>query len=314
MVNAQQGFHVEHEALQLAASRLPQQSSALTKIRGAVTARQVAGESFGKVSGSPSAASGHSQTIQQLAENLQAKAKRVDELTQGVSGSDADVKSFDDQQTEKQKVQGAAIPGAEIIHNADGHDSLLITPTNKDWSPFELPNTAGNHQGFNVNTPAGWLDSSHTYTVDTQTTIPWATGKDEFTKALIENPTPGPDLPATTEGSTNDALDLGQSSISSHLAGYGHVSSYVVPSEDPSKYTDMVVNYTQPDHTLSPGFVLRRGMLADDGSITIQSWGEGRAAIQSWPIEWATGTVSNEVWQVNQQQIADTVMQRMGLK
>src|ERR1044072_2326051 len=111
MVNAQQGFEVNHESLQLAANRLPQQSSALTTIRGAVTAHQVAGEAFGKVPGSPSAASAHARTIQQLAENLQQKAKRVDEITQGVSGSDAEVKSFDDQQTEKEKVQGADIPG-----------------------------------------------------------------------------------------------------------------------------------------------------------------------------------------------------------
>src|SRR5262245_28521345 len=123
MVNAQQGFHVEHEALQLAANRLPQQSSALTKIRGAVTAHVVQGESFGKVSGSPSASSAHSRNIQQFAQNLDDHAKRLDELTQGVSSSDADVKSFDDQQAGKQQVQGAAIPGAEVIHNADGHDS-----------------------------------------------------------------------------------------------------------------------------------------------------------------------------------------------
>jgi hypothetical protein len=305
MVNAQQGFEVNHESLQLAANRLPQQSSALTTIRGAVTAHQVAGESFGKVSGSSTAASGHARTIQQLAENLQQKAKRVDEITQGVSGSDAEVKSFDDQQTEKQKVQGAAIPGAEIIHNADGHDSFLITPTNKSWSPFELPNTAGNHQGFNVNTPPGWLDASHTYSVDTPTDIPWSSGRDAVQQALIDNPVPNADHHAATpDGATNDALNWAPSKV----------SSYVVPSEDPSKYTDMVVNYTQPDHTLSPGFVLRRGALQPDGTILIQSWGEGRAWEQSWPIEWMTGAMSNSVWDSNQQDIANIAKQSMGLR
>jgi hypothetical protein len=304
MVNAQQGFHVEHQALQLAANRLPQQSSALTSIRGAVTAHQVAGESFGKVSGSSSASAAHSRTIQQLAQNLDAHAKRIDELTQGVSSSDADVKSFDDQQADKQKVQGAAIPGAEIIHNADGHDSFLITPSNKSWDPFTLPNTAGNAQGFNVNTPAGWLDSSHTYSVDTPTKIPWDTGRDTVQQALIENPVPNADhRTATTDGATNDALSWAPSKV----------SSYVVPSQDPSHYTDMVVNYTQPDHTLSPGFVLRRGALQPDGTIMIQSWGEGRAWEQSWPIEWISGSLSNHVWDANQQDIADIASQRLGL-
>ncbi|TDP95034.1 hypothetical protein [Labedaea rhizosphaerae] len=304
MVNAQQGFRVEHEALQLAANRLPQQSSALTKIRGAVTAHQVAGTSFGKVSGSPSAASAHDTTIRQLAQNLDRHAKRIDELTRGVSSSDADVKSFDEQKADQQKVQGAAIPGAEIIHNTDGHDSFLITPTNKNWSPFTLPNTAGNHQGFNVDTPPGFFDASHTYSVDTPTKIPWDTGRDAVQQALIENPVPNSDHHAATpDGATNDALGWAPSKV----------SSYVVPSQDPGKYTDMVVNYTQPDHTLSPGFVLRRGALAPDGTITIESWGEGRAWQQSWPIEWMTGALSNSVWDANQRDIANIAMQRLGM-
>ena len=304
MVNAQQGFHVEHEALQLAANRLPQQSSALTKIRGSVTAHRVAGESFGKVSGSPSASSAHSTNIERFAQNLDQHAKRIDELTQGVSSSDADVRSFDEQQAGKQKVQGAAIPGAEIIHNADGHDSLLITPSNKSWDPFTLPNAAGNHQGFTINTPPGWLDASHTYSVDTPTKIPWDTGRDAVQQALIENPVPNADHHAATpDGATNEALDWAPSKV----------SSYVVPAQDPSHYTDMVVNYTQPDHTLSPGFVLRRGALAPDGTITIESWGEGRAWEQSWPIEWVTGALSNHVWDANQQDIANIAMRRLGM-
>lgn len=140
-------------------SRLPQQSSALTRIRGAVTGHQVAGTSFGKVAGSPSASAAHHSAIQRFAQNLDEHAKHIDALTQGVRGSDAEVAAFDERQAEQQKAQGGAVPDvptstpgaseytgiqqytyAEMVHNSGKVQTIrALNDQANEPSPFADP-------------------------------------------------------------------------------------------------------------------------------------------------------------------------------
>ncbi len=68
------------------------------------------------------------------------------------------------------------------------------------------------------------------------------------------NPTPGRDLPASPGGTKNN---VGNIPI---MDGDNFVRSYVVASPDPTKYSDIVVNYTiAGDHKLAEGYVMRFG-------------------------------------------------------
>jgi hypothetical protein len=60
------------------------------------------------------------------------------------------------------------------------------------------------------------------------------------------------------------------------------VQSFRVESPDPTKYTDITVNYTiEGKHGLTEGFVMRYGEIGPDGNITIRTYGEGNAWEQS---------------------------------
>ena len=310
-----QGFQVTHEMLRSAAGQLPNQVSALGQIRGTVSVR-VPGTAFANVTGSPGASAGHGANIDAMVQKLVLESDRLQGLIGGIGTTTAEFRSFDDEQARRlgeqnpdvvlaQADAGATQPGVTIVQR-DGREFLHIQPSNRDWPAFEIPNTVGAKEGFRVTND--WLDSSHTYSVDTATSIPFDRGRDLVGQAYAENPTPGPDRPATPEGTLNDALDF------MPLTPNGNVHSYVVPSTDPSRYTDMIVNYTRSDHILDPGYVLRRGVLAEDGTVTLQTWGEGDGFAQNWTFSPAWRPMNWGVWELNQGQIESTVLQRLGIK
>jgi hypothetical protein len=90
--------------------------------------------------------------------------------------------------------------------------------------------------------------------------------------AIAEKPTPGPaNRPATISGQINNA---GRIPLNGNT---NLVQSYRVPSPDPSRYTDITVNYTiSGSHGLNEGFVMRYGEVGENG-ITLRTYGEGNA-------------------------------------
>lgn len=95
--------------------------------------------------------------------------------------------------------------------------------------------------------------------------------------ALISDPTPGKDQPATPNGTKNNASPPGPLGL---VAKYepSYVNSYVRKDMNGN---DMVVNVTLPGHPLFPGIVARP-VLEQGGRSVIHNVGEGNGAMQAW--------------------------------
>ena len=96
--------------------------------------------------------------------------------------------------------------------------------------------------------------------------------------------------------------------LGNRYQGGNWVRSYLVPSPNTQRYTDIVVNYTiQGQHHLHEGFVVRYGLVENGKVVGIRSYGEGEA----WPQDpfpltraiWCSGV--SDTWQDNQQEIID---------
>jgi hypothetical protein len=158
--------------------------------------------------------------------------------------------------------------------NPDGRDAVLvgnqvhINPVLASIPSVVIPNTAG-ALGFN-----GSDTGFHKYSFDDSSNLKL----NQASSGISNNPTPGADRPASTSGTTNDVGNL------SIFPGPNLVKSYIVPSPDKSKYTDITVNYTiKGEHTLDEGFVMRYGEINSRGGTTIRTYGEGNAIKQKLP-------------------------------
>jgi RHS repeat-associated protein len=151
-------------------------------------------------------------------------------------------------------------------------DKIFIRPENASiLVPSPIPNTVG---------ARGVLSSDfsfHTYLVAGDSGI---RDSRAFSRALANNPTPGHDHPASPSGTLNDVGTAFRSG--NYDIGSNYVRSFTVPSPDPHKYTDMVVNYTvSGKHELDEGFVILYGLKGKSGSITPMFYGEGNALLQN---------------------------------
>ncbi|HEY7747564.1 MAG TPA: RHS repeat-associated core domain-containing protein [Aestuariivirgaceae bacterium] len=142
----------------------------------------------------------------------------------------------------------------------------------------------------------------HTYNVPTQTKLSGSAGLRELGRELARNPTPGIDKPATRSGTVNDVGPL-------PLApGENLVRSFLIPSPDPSRYTDIIVNYTiAGEHGYHEGFVLRFGEIGPSGTITLRSYGEGNAVLQTQGGKWYWEDDVEAVWQGNAGEVVKQV-------
>lgn len=169
---------------------------------------------------------------------------------------------------------------------------IYIQPENKSVPALPpMPNTVG---------AAGVSPSDtsfHTYDVKTGSSLTGTQAGEGFKN----NPTPGNDKPASPMGTRNDVGPIPTTD------GTNIVKSFTVASPDPTRFTDVTVNYTVAgEHGLQEGFVMRYGEIGANGT-TLRSYGEGNnwrqnPALENVPlVGW--GPQVQQVWQQNHQEI-----------
>lgn len=180
-------------------------------------------------------------------------------------------------------------------------DRIVLRPRNPDVPGVVIPNNTGAH-GFEVGPGYAVWEREHTYDV-----LPYDTGVpfDQRNAALVgdaiaRNPVPTfDDQPASATGSLNDAL------LSDH------VKTYRVPSPDPARYTDVIVNYTiAGEHRLHEGYVIRYGERDESGNIRLVTYGEGNSPLQH-PVNGLNTLGVQAAWTMNNVGITDDVQERL---
>lgn len=191
-----------------------------------------------------------------------------------------------------------AYVGNDPINGSDPTGSRTIV---KDGRIYILPERGGTPRIAVPNTVGASGVSQkdfsfHQYAVSTPTRM---TDKEMLGSSIQGRPTPGPaDRPATAAGTLNNVGYL-PTAGSTNL-----VKSFSVPSSDPSKYTDITVNYTLAgQHDLSEGFVMRYGEIGANGAITIQTYGEGNSWRQDPILEPIWGPEVQNTWKGVDQQV-----------
>ena len=165
---------------------------------------------------------------------------------------------------------------------------IQIRPEDSTVPSVDIPNTVG-ADGFTPRNPF-----FHTYDVSAATRLSAC----KVGQSLRDNPTPGIDTPASTNGTRNNAGAI------PFLGNQNFVRSFFIPSPNPALYTDITVNYTiAGQHNLHEGYVLRYGQINSNGSITMRSYGEGQAFAQNNALRsvWYPRVVN--VWQENYREI-----------
>lgn len=162
-------------------------------------------------------------------------------------------------------------------------ERLEIRPENGAAPDIDLANAGGWTQGTGPD-----LNDHHIYNVLSDAD---QGSLSEYGTAVMTNPTPSwRDSPATPEGTRNMAQP-GDSALS--LLAPAYVASVLVPSPDPSRYSDITVNLTLPGHPLGRGFVMNFAEKLPDGSQVLRSYGEGNGLAQSSSMPWGGYTDQN---------------------
>lgn len=170
---------------------------------------------------------------------------------------------------------------------------IVILPKDPSVPNAIIPNTVG-AEGV-----GGYEDTFHTY--DVRDAAAPGIGSRAGSDALRNNPTPGNDSPASTQGTLNDVGDIPGTPFDSD----NMVKSFVVPPADFTKTTDIIINYTVAgEHALTEGFVMRWGELGPDGQVTSwRSYGEGNAWQQRDALKGLHSGMTRQVWGQNHQEL-----------
>lgn len=163
-------------------------------------------------------------------------------------------------------MNGTDPTGKECITQQDGN--ALCRPPGGKIGSFSIP--AKINPG-NITPQNGGYHEYHA-----ETSVPTSSKglTESVTQAVIENPTPGDDTPATANGVENDA------GISPPLPGGDKVISYIT---NDSNNNTLIVNVTMPGkHVLNPGYVAQ-AIIPSSNSTSIVVVGEGNAWIQVGP-------------------------------
>jgi hypothetical protein len=165
--------------------------------------------------------------------------------------------------------------GTNCIPQTD--KSSICDPPGNDIGSFPVP--AKDNPGY-IGAEAG---GHHVYNAETSTPASSAGLTSSIAQAVIENPTPGNDAPATPGGTRNDA---GISPFSGRLGD--KVNSFVTRD---SNGNTVVVNVTIPgENVLNPGYVAQ-AIIPGSDSTRIVVVGEGNARVQVGPGALAGGIV-----------------------
>jgi RHS repeat-associated protein len=123
----------------------------------------------------------------------------------------------------------------------------------------------------------------------------WCVSEAKAREAVINDSTPGWDLPARPSGQYNNASPWPLVPLT-----FSPVKSYALPN-------GTTVNVTLPGHPLHPGYVARVTSRSGDDLVTITNYGEGLGAPQSRASP-AAGAI-NDVWRGQTRRILDALPQ-----
>ncbi len=172
-------------------------------------------------------------------------------------------------------LRGIDREGAGVELNSES-GGVKVTPGRSVVPPFELPNNDVDAKGFNRSDV-----DAHQYLVETEVIGRFtALELSAFSDALVADPTlHATDMPASPNGTRNNA---NPPEWYGRINPLNKVLSYVIPSPDPSRYSDLVVNYTiAGEHILNEGYVVRFAELDGTGAVTLRTYGEGAGYLQS---------------------------------
>jgi len=183
----------------------------------------------------------------------------------------------------------------------DGRDCKTV---NKVVTCTEM--VTGSHipQKFSFPAPTGWpttINASQTNYHSYDKMVSAGSGSagqaGAIRQALVNDPTPGNDKPATPLGTANNATPQhGLLGVAAELIGAkSPVMSY---TRTDANGNTMVVNVTLPGHPLFPGYAAR--LVETSGGVsTVHNFGEGTARLQSYGV--LSDKLINNVW-INQSQ------------
>lgn len=207
-----------------------------------------------------------------------------------------DLETWDKQSSAEQLASITPSAGGVQLARADVRgNQIFVRPERSDFPSVILPNNVG-AEGFSP----GWLTHDYLVAVYAPPGLRDPSALAAVGAALIANPTPGRDFPATATGAVNNI---------GHLTGIDHgsnlVRSYRIPATNPRR-SATVVNYTiEGQHTMAEGFVLRFAELKRDLSVVLVTYGEGDAFRQTTmfsPLWWKE---VKRVWKRNALEILD---------
>lgn len=172
---------------------------------------------------------------------------------------------------------------------------IFIQPEDPNMPRVSIPNNVG---AAGVGPNRAFF---HDYLISTPST---STSREAVGRAFANNPTPGVDDYASPQGTLNN---VGHIPFQFDF-GMNMVRSFSVASPDPSRFTDVTINYTvKGAHVLEEGFVMQFGQVLPSGQISNMTYGEGNAFIQgNWDKSlWEPAL--RKTWEQNHKEVNDSV-------
>jgi hypothetical protein len=191
------------------------------------------------------------------------------------------------------------VPSVTLPNNqlkTTSFSTAIVVGVSRTGQPYFTESTVARRlTSYSSKDVAFW--NSHQTNVYTSLGVGDRSTLEEISEALSQFATPVGGL-ATPDGTVNDAGDIGP------IDGPNQVVSYRVPSPDPSRLSDIIVNVAKPDHTLAPGVIVRYAERSRDGTITLRTYGEGNAMKQGG-LNPSVSFFNDRAWQPAHQYVLD---------
>lgn len=167
---------------------------------------------------------------------------------------------------------------------------INIDPRSRTVPDISIPNTVG-AEGFSAKDLFDHIYNYYTEIPDSFHDM--GLTPDVLGRAIALNPAPNNPQPASPSGTRNNVGTVPGADDTNY------VRSFLVSSPDPSRYTDIVVNYTiDGEHALEEGMVIRYGMVGPDGRVEgIRTYGEGNGWRQNAAVRGSWCTYGQNLWE-----------------